>query len=1031
MFLKRSGDDAMNKNIKVFYSIFALICLLFSLLSACQPQSGAITTLKPDLDVLYVNLTWHQHQPLYYQDENGVFSRPWVRVHATKDYLDMAEKVADYEGLHVSFNYTPSLIRQLNAFADGAKDLYWVLSEKPASTLTVADKRFILERFYDVNWTNIIARYPRYQALLDQRGGTDEESIQVALSAFTEQDFRDLQIWFNLAWFDPVYLAREPLVDLVTKGEGFTEDDKTIVFDEVLKIIRLVLPYHKELQDAGQIEVTTTPYAHPILPLIYDNQLALVGNPGAEMPELSFAYPQDARVHLDLCVDMYVETFGRKVRGLWPGEGAVAEEIIPIIAEAGFSYMQTGEPVLAKSLGFDSFTRDSQGLVSEADQLYRPYYVRDQAGNQVAIFFRDWTLSDNIGFVYSGMSGAVGALDLVNRLEAIHAYLQENQAEGPHIVSIILDGENAWEHFPNDGNDFLNALYQRLTESEVLRTVTPSQYMALFPEQRTLENLFPGAWFSPNYDTWIGESEEATAWDYLARTREFLVPYETGQVAANPDALERAFDFMCLAEGSDWFWWFGDDQDSGQDDYFDEAFRALLASVYTALNADVPQFVNVPVIQAGPVSATRPFSGSSTPIIDGRDDPGWDTAAFYAVEGSSPVAGFYFTLDEDYFYLRLDVDGAITDTGVGFYFNVPGGMGGTSAFSRDSEVMLGIFANKLVEWNGGEVVNTYEAKESAWQIEKTGAGLAQTSDDILEISFPLEFLGEIAAGDALQLTVVVEPFGDLLPQGGPARVVLPGTGGVTAILQVDDPVGDDNGPGTYTYPQDGVFKDSVFDVTYFEVGTDQENLVLTFKFLGEIENPWGSPIGLSLQTMDVYIDTDPGEGTGARMLLPGRNAALMSGFGWEYAVWAEGWNAQVLQSDPDSLVPLAFSDATNAMKIIVDPAQNAVIIRIPLNLLGEGNPEDWAYSAVVMSQEGYPAEGVWRIRDIEPVAAQWRFGGAPQASKNHTRIIDLVLPADNKFDQATLLSNFVLSTSNPNTLSPDDFAQIPMLKPVD
>ena len=301
--------------------------------------------------------------------------------------------------------------------------------------------------------------------------------------------------------------------------------------------------------------------------------------------------------------------------------------------------------------------------------------------------------------------------------------------------------------------------------------------------------------------------------------------------------------------------------------------------------------------------------------------------------------------------------------------------------------------------------------------------------DILEISFPLEFLGEVAAGDALKLAVVVEPFGDLLPQGGPARVVLPDKGGVAAILQVDDPTGDDNGPGTYTYPQDGVFKDSVFDVTYFEVGTDQENLVLTFKFLGEIENPWGSPIGLSLQTMDVYIDTDPGEGTGARMLLPGRNAALMSGFGWEYAVWAEGWNAQVLQSDPESLVPLPFSEATNAMRIIVDPAQNAVIIRIPLNLLGEGNPEDWAYSAVVMSQEGYPAEGVWRIRDIEPAAAQWRFGGAPQGSKNHTRIIDLVLPVDNEFDQATLLSNFVPSASNPDTLSPDDFAQIPMMKP--
>jgi hypothetical protein len=179
--------------------------------------------------------------------------------------------------------------------------------------------------------------------------------------------------------------------------------------------------------------------------------------------------------------------------------------------------------------------------------------------------------------------------------------------------------------------------------------------------------------------------------------------------------------------------------------------------------------------------------------------------------------------------------------------------------------------------------------------------------------------------------------------------------------------------------------------------------------------------------MDVYIDKDPGEATGARMLLPGRNAALMAEYGWEYAIWVEGWNSQILKSDPDTLVPLPFSEATSALRIMVDPAQNAVIIRVPLSFLGEGNPEDWAYAAVVLGQEGYPAEGVWRVRDVEPNPAQWRFGGAPEGSKNHTRIIDLVLPAEARFDQATSLSDFPISQSSPDTLSPDDFAQIPML----
>ncbi len=316
----------------------------------------------PSDEDLYINLTWHQHQPLYYKDADGIYTRPWVRAHATKDYLDMAEKVAEFEDVHVTFNYTPSLIRQLNDLSTGAKDKYWVLGEKPVSELTDAEKQFMLERFFDANWANIIARFPRYQALLDKRGGAEDESIQTALDSFTDQDYLDLQVWFNLAWFDPDYLSVEPLVTLVDKGEGFDETDKEILFAEILKIVQEVIPYHKQLQESGQIEVTTTPYAHPILPLIYDNQLALVGNPSAEMPTWAFSYPQDAVAHLEQSVVMYEENFGTQVRGLWPGEGSVAQDIVSLITDSGYTFMQTGEPVLAKSLGIDAFTRDFSGF---------------------------------------------------------------------------------------------------------------------------------------------------------------------------------------------------------------------------------------------------------------------------------------------------------------------------------------------------------------------------------------------------------------------------------------------------------------------------------------------------------------------------------------------------------------------------------------------------------------------------------------------------------------------------------------------
>ncbi len=1009
----------MNKLAKALTLLIALSMLLITL-SSCQPA--------PDPNILYVNLTWHQHQPLYYQNEDGIYTRPWVRVHATKDYLDMGERVAQYPNVHITFNFTPSLIRQLNDIADGAKDIYWVLGEKPVEDLTVEEKRFILERFFDVSWTNIIPRFPRFQQLLDKRGGTDAASIENALTTFTDQDFLDLQVWFNLAWFDPTYLAQEPLLSLVEKGRDFEQADKTVLFEQVLKIVQEVIPYHAKLQKKGQIEITTTPYAHPILPLIYDNQLALVGNPSAIMPDQPFAYPQDATAHLNLSVDMYKENFGRKVRGLWPGEGAVAEEIIPLVVDAGYTFMQTGEPVLAKSLGIDAFTRDSNGLVQEADQLYRPYFVDDGSGNQVAIFFRDWTLSDKIGFDYSEMSGEEGAQDLISRLEAIHSQFMESGESGPHIVSIILDGENAWENYPNDGNDFLNALYQKFSESGVLKTVTPSEYLKMFPEQRTLDYLFPGAWFSANYDTWIGEEEEAIAWDYLAMVRQDLTAYETGEKTAGKDALDSAFDFMYLAEGSDWFWWYGADQDSGQDSYFDEGYRALLAGVYDSLGEEVPRFVNVPIVQARAVQPELPFSGISTPTIDGKVDAAWESAAYYPVSGASPVTGFYVTLDEENLYLRVDSGDSPADHQIGFYFTIPGAEGGKTPFAKGSDQVLGIFANKLVSWTGSSTVDIFNASDEDWTLAESGVGEAAVGDGIGEIGLPLALLGDFSAGDSLKFVLSVTPAGDLFPSGGPAQLLMPNLGGTETVLEVQDPVGDDFGPGTYEYPTDAVFLPSVFDAKAFTVGYDAQNLILTFDLVGPIENPWNSPNGLSVQTLDVYIDTDPGAGTGARLLLPGRNAALQEGFGWEYAVWAEGWTPQVVQSDPDTLEPKEDTEATGGMSVVVDPAKNEVIIRVPLAFLPAGNPADWGYAAAVLGQEGYPSEGVWRVRNVSLFPGQYIFGGAPGDS-NHTRIIDLILPGELSPDQATLLSDYSSISGSIDLMTPDDFAQIPILQP--
>ena len=1004
-----------------------LTLIIGLLLAACQP--AAATAEEPTTaaagsgeDVLYVNLTWHQHQPLYYKDEEGVYTRPWVRVHATKDYYDMAAMLKEFPQVHATFNLTPVLIRQLDDFTEnGAKDLYWQLAEVPAEQLTDDQKEFILTRFFDANWDNIIARFPRYQELLTLRGGTDEAAIAQAMQSYREADFRDLQMWFNLAWFDPAFLVAEPLKSLVDKGRDFSEADKTVVFEQVRAVMAGVIAVHKELQASGQIEVITTPYAHPILPLIYNSDLAAVGNPTTELPE-RFSWPNDAIAQLARSVEVYDAHFDQAPKGLWPGEGAVAQEIVPLVAKAGYLWMASGEPVLAASLGMANFTRDASETVLEADALYRPYVVGGEDGGAVTMFFRDGVLSDKIGFTYSQTDPEQAAADLMARLENIRAELKKEGAQGPHIVSIILDGENAWEYYPNDGKDFLRAMYQAFSDSQTIRTITPSEYLDLYPQQRALDELFPGAWFSPNYDTWIGEDEENLAWDYLGRTRTHLAKYDLSDSrTASAESIALAQDYMYLAEGSDWFWWYGADQNSGQDTYFDESFRSLQMGVYQALGDEIPDYLYIPIIPPAAAEPARAISGSENPEVDGLvgvDE--WNTAALYGDAESGGLGHFYLAQDNENLYLRLDQPLELLQLGgLGVYLSVPG-VEFSTAFLRDGSGQSGLSANYLIELDDN-TFSTYQAGEQGWESAEMSGDYAWT-EQVLEIRIALAGLGELEEGDEVRLRLVA-PDGEMLPANGPAALTLRQIGSYTTVLDVSDQLGDDKGPGTYTYPTDTVFGAGVFDVNRFKVMYDENNVLFEFGLTASITNPWDSPNGLALQTLDVYVDTDPGAGSGARMLLPGRNAALEAGNGWDVAAWAEGWYPQLLQPNAESGAPETINAA---LKILVDAAAGKVTLRVPREVFGDGNPADWGYTAAVLSQDGYPSTGVWRVRDVQASAAQWRLGGAPD-DNNHTRIIDLIWAGQDGRTQADILSDYTASSEAEGNLGADDFAQVPLM----
>ena len=1005
-----------------FYRLASILVILGLFLAACCPINPAATptplatstpvrptaapapatatpvpppapTATPAEEPLYLAIIWHQHQPLYYKDPaTGVYAKPWVRVHAAKDYLDMAAMLEKYPKVHATFNLTPSLVKQLDDVAAGTKDLYWVMAEKPAETLAEADKRFLLQRFFDIG-TKIIDRFPRYRELADKRVGASEEQIAKAIQTWTAADFRDLQVLFNLAWTDPDWLAQAPLKALVDKGKGFSEDDKKIVFAEHLRLTKEVIPEHAKLQKAGQIEVTMTPYSHPILPLVFDSNLAAIAMKGASLPN-RFFWPVDAITHVAKGVKLYEDHFGVKPRGMWPGEGSVAQEIVGIVGDAGLKWMASDERVLAMSLGLGSFGRDGLEVVSKPDALYKPYLVQQAGSPPVAMVFRDVLISDKVGFTYSGTQGTAAADDFVRRIRNIAKSLKEQKASGPHLVSVILDGENAWEYYANDGKEFLNSLYTKLSEATDIKTVTPSEYLAKFPATAKIDNLWAGSWIGASYETWIGESEENTAWNYLGDARNTLEKYIRGVREIDPASLEKAKELMYAAEGSDWFWWYGTDQDSGDDLAFDGMYRNTLIDLYKTLKLDPPDYLYVPIIAKRPAAAARTPAGLLTPKVDGQLQAGeWDKAGLFA-SPASPIANIYYTFDKNALHLLLQSNqpwSAVADF-AGVYLNVPR-YPYTALFSRYGQrtTVLGFPATHevAVDLTKGTATLSRASKEGAWQAVAIPVAVG-VGGQIIELTITYDgltqgdgraSLGPLESGDNIVATAVLAKSQKDVAQApvdGPARFTVPDLGTSQVLLTITDPKGDDHGPGPYTYPTDGVFKAGGYDILEFTVAQEAANYVFKVKLNAPVENPWNSPNGMSVQTIDIYLDTDPK--SGAQMLLPMHNAAVSASDAWDYALLAEGWNPGLYKVGPDGK-PV---QTTETLKIVTDPAAGTVTIRVPKTAL-PGDPTTWGYLAVVLSQDGY---GPNRVRDVNPKAEQWRGGGGPDDT-NHTRIFDV------------------------------------------
>ena len=594
---------------------------------------------------LSVALFWHFHQPPYARPGDNVLPLPWVRLHALKDYLDMLRHVRKFPELRMTFNFTPSLLMQLKGYQEGRlTDRQYVLFQKKAEDLTVEERVEILKDFFLANWDRMIEPYPRYFSLLLKRGKiiVDEELPAIARE-FTAEEMRDLQIWANLVWIDPLF--RGEVRELFERGKNFREADKEAVTRLTARIFQDTIAEYRAAQEAGQIELTTSALYHPILPLLINSDLARESNPNLEIP-FQFRHPEDAVRQVEEGIRCFESFFGVRPKGLWPSEGSVCPELAEILPAQGIEWIATDEEILARSIKI-SFRRDENGIPNHPEKLYKPWRM-----GGLKIIFRDHELSDLIGFTYNAWDPAEAAADLLDRIKHIRDLLPDGDR---FLLPIILDGENAWEYYAQDGSEFLDRFYAGLL-TERLPTTTVSQFLAENEVKDTLQTIFPGSWIGANFNIWIGKPEDHRAWLIVKQIRDWL----TEKKIEDPEVWDKLY----VLEGSDWYWWFGDDYSSLTTEVFDELFRQNAIWIYQRIGEDPPPELFAPLNRRDEVMASPPID-RMTPVIDGRVTNffEWYNAGYVDIKRiggtmhrfAGLFAGIYFGFDEQNLYIRFDI----------------------------------------------------------------------------------------------------------------------------------------------------------------------------------------------------------------------------------------------------------------------------------------------------------------------------------------------------------------------------------------
>lgn len=950
---------------KKLTSLVILTLILLSFFSGCVSQS------KP----LNVIVMFHNHQPFYKDPESNVYILPWVRLHAAKDYYRMPYIASQYSNIHITFDLSGSLIQQLIDYENGAEDKHLIVSRIDPDKLTVNDKLFMLSipgGFFDINWDHIVKKVPLYNDLLNKRQEifkkyTIEEKDKL-VSAYTSQDYLNLQTLFNLFWLDTDFIKSDkdlaPLLDKAYKKENFTINERNLVLKKQTEILKMVFPEYKKLMDQKVIELVTTPYAHPISPLLVD-----------------FGLENELQDQLNYGNKIFNEIFNATPTGIWASECALNDEVLKMFGENNIKWTISDVENLPQ-LGIDK---------NDPVKSHLPYTV-----NGVTVFFRDKYLSDGISFRYSGKP----VEEAVQDVETTLTNLQKLNKEGDLVYTIALDGENAWEYYENDGNDFLNAFYKKLTELQqkgIIRVVTPSEYLKMYkghdvplhkvssldlanknisninsysnlPRKEYEGHFGESSWVNPTLDTWIGEPQENIAWMWLI---DAYNKYKNNKDSLSEDLKNKVKQYLMIAEGSDWFWWYGSDQNSGNDPAFDRLYKLYLGEIYKELKVGIPNYLFGNFFPDG-----EPYSSTELSLKDGVP------SSIFSLSNSK-IGEATYNSKENLLKLELNSNNYVVAVYDGKSLN-----SFLSEQRKPSTFNIGNFPY-VNESIGMPIDFEIYGKNNVYSIDLSGLNLTK-----------------------MYICVATLKNGNVMVQTLPTKLKFPIKVSGELLGELYDEANDDNGPGTYTYPLNDIFKGRghLFDLLSLKMFDAGDNYIIQYEIGSIGGNPWNGPNGFSFQIIETYFDVENG-GKTEPIDVNGPNVLIDENHPWDVAIRVAGW------SYGNYIINSKGEVAQGELGISVDNEKNLITVVVPKKYLNI-NQDYTPYVCVISgSQDGY---GAGYFRAITATATEWTCGGGNPDAINAgvlPKVMDIFTPKDKT--QKDILTSYDINNKK--------LATIPML----